>query len=522
MFLLLACSDALVEEVASLDTATPPSDEAEESGGETGGETGSEPESAYALGIEEVSTSGEAYAPWGYRITTFSVTAAHPIAITSADGLPPRFQVLWPAVLDPDRDYPVLLHLHGGSMDVDDNEQVEGRCSAGQAFGQELVDGMMADSGLAYLAASQGWIVLAPENSFCDGWVGMGPDDDTDTSHGGYALSQIAMDYLRYGRDDLSVGAVYAGGVSLGGLGAMYFTHYYPDVSAALTDCGATDMVRFYYEEGYSPVSLSTRQERYLHTFGAPPYTDAAKTKTSPAWPRYRALGLIQAVREGTLALPLLHIHSSGDTTSPPIQHEDVVDTLREHYDPAGIRWLDYDVGHDRPGHTQLNSVSAMYVAWAALRFLEGQSVAILEAEHAADADLIGAAVVDTAAYGTLSGSGLRSASPQDGAGILYRSAPVQPGAGLPVRAVVFLQASQAQDLTAQVATLRLLEDGQPLQSLPLTAQALSFQESDGPARVAAIEATTLSSTAGGGALTVEVEVAGTARVDVDVVMIDW
>ena len=56
----------------------------------------------------------------------------------------------------------------------------------------------------------------------------------------------------------------------------------------------------------------------------------------------------------------------------------------------------------------------------------------------------------------------------------------------------------------------------------PLWTPRRPFQESDGPARVAAIEATTLSSTAGGGALTVEVEVAGTARVDVDVVMIDW
>ena len=466
-----------------------------------------------------ISTSGEAYAEWGYEVATFEVDDTHPIAIRSADGLAPRFQVLWPSELDAGREYPVLLHLHGGAMDVDDAETVAGRCSEGLAFGSEITSGMMEDSGLAYLAAREGWIVVAPENSFCDGWVGEGPEDDTDPGHGGYALSQIAIDYLRYGREDVGVSGVFAGGVSLGGMGAVYFAHQYPDVAAVMTDCSPSDIVRYFYEEGYSPVSKETLQSRYRHAFGADPYTDKALTEVSSAWPRYRALSMMQSITEESLRLPLLHLFSSEDGTSPLIQHDEVRDALEKHYDPAGIRWLEYDVAHDRPGHTQVNQVSALYTAWTVLRFFEESTVEILEAEGSSSAEWVGAVVSDV---GSRSGASVRRAGLADGAGVLYSETLPDIDAGATVRAAFFVLPDGPGDPTADAITLSILEDGAEVASTTLSVSELAASEYSGPEMIKGLDAAQLSAISSGGELSVSVSVTGSAQLDLDVIIVDW
>ena len=494
-FFLLACSGE-----------PPPVDTTGEDTDTTGEDTGSAIDPQYADGITLLSLDTETHADFGYQIATYGVTKDYAVSITTPqqDGTP-RFHILSPAASTEAR--PVLVIMHGGAMDVDTKIPIgeKGRCTSahGASFGEDYA----ANHQTGQLAARLGWVVIIPENSFCDAWVGMGGEDPYDTRHGGFALTTAAINYLRDGQDAVSSGDdLVLMGHSAGGRGATFFTVRSPAVSALIFDSGTSDVVRYYYEDGYTRNELRYLQDCLDHNLGGPPYDDKSTQAPSEFWPGYLDLGLVQALEGERLSVPVFHLHNSQDGTSPPIQHEDVPELLAAREAADGTPWFTFDANHSIPGHPQLpKSWSAGY---SALQFAQGAQVAILEAESGKGD--VGELVVENV---MLNNAGV---SASEAGTLVSIDLPAEATGSVSVVPVLFTDEAASGTLATVTLT-----DGISTTSVLLSAEVMP-QAGDTIAVIARyIEDArlTLKST---GALTVTVELTGAGTVAADAFLIDW
>lgn len=480
------------------------------------------PDHDYTVGFSIVEDQDEAYAWAGYRVSTIEITSDFEVPITTIDGLPPRFRIVWPVSPDASHDYPVLLALHGASADYYSKEDPDGaddRCT--QEHGDSSSLSMVNDSAFAEIGALKDWVVIAPSNGFCDGWHGFGIYDPVDPNRAGQLFVQLIMGWIRWGQDRLSVDEdrFYVLGTSIGVPGALYSATRNPGLFAGVVpDSGPTNMVRYYYEEDYSPLLMSDLQARYDQIFGGPPYDDVTTETPSAWWVNYQDASLIHAAEAGTLTTPIFHIWNTQDVTSTPVQHEEVTPTLESVYTPAGIRWEEYDFDHGFPSHIQVRNLESFYASWAMFRFFDSEDLWIIEGE-----DHVGDVGILLEGDPLASRGGRAVASAIDGPGTLVE-APLSATlpAGALLNATFFVQIEGAEDPTATAATVELREDGVVLASAELSELGNPVTYPDPSTRWGAVTNATLEATPTGGSLSLVVTVSGTAQVAVDMIVADY
>jgi len=441
-----------------------------------------------------------------YHITTLALTEG--FGLTTPDDQHPRFQVLAPR--EPgDSPRPVLLFLHGGSSDDDSVTPGGEEGSCGVGYASESVTGQLRNSALAHHAVELGWIVVAPENAFCDGWVGLGEDDPADPSHGGYRLAEIALEWaLDDGAADPD--RVHVVGSSMGAMGAAFFVNTWPGaVLSAGFAHGSINSTRLYYEEDYNPAPLEDWVGRLSHNLGGAPFEDGPESAQTTWYPRYRDTSLELSVLEGSLAMPLFHLWSDQDPVSIGAAHVDMPDAFEAGHGERGIAWGDYNSGVQ--AHSVVHNLDFPYATLALVRFLDGLSVTALEGEDGAGP--VGTPVWSDDTFALASGTGARVT---DRSGLLYRQS-VPASAGQELRATFFLIAD-----AATTATLRMTDsDGAVLSEVSIPGDQLDRGVRDYPALREVMARTTLSAAASGDEVWLEVESDGGGSLALDVVLID-
>jgi len=287
----------------------------------------------------------------GYEVSTYEVAD-----LLSPAGKPARFHLLHPK-----GDWQggtLVLNLHGGGID-DDSEQAAGeldRC--GEANAQGRVEPVLHASAIPQLAAEHGWLLLAPENPWCDGWFGLGDEDPVDTGHRGFVLADRAVAWVQ---ENYPVERVVVVGHSLGSLGTVWYANH-REVAAILVDSGPPDVHAWYTDPDYSSEEPAVVRRGLEHVLGTP----------SEAADRYAAASLVAGVPSATF-----HLYSSLDPLSIDVQHEPVEAVLAA----SGQRYVDYDADHLLPKHPQTVRMGALYASVAGMRFLAGDTVVLIEGE---------------------------------------------------------------------------------------------------------------------------------------------
>jgi len=513
--------------VDSGDTDSGDTDSGDTDSGDTdSGDTG-EPPRDWATGIADLGSAAGAYAEDGYEVTTFEVQDDYAVAFITPDGNKPRFYVLWPVDDDPTTPRPVTMFLHGGSTDVDTAKDPDGgddRCTldSGATEANRILNG----SPFARMQPQVGGILIAPANSFCDGWAGLGPDDPVDTMHGGERLAEAALGYLLYGQTRFAIDEdhVTLAGSSLGGIGSPWTLTRRPEIDALIVDSAIGDMSRYCWEESYSDYDFATRQERCLHVIGGPAWEDDAHTVQTEWWPRYVDHSLELLIEAGTVTTPVFQSYNDTDPLCPGAANRDLVDALGTFYDPIGVRHTSLDVDHADPPHGQLTNSSIYYLGWGALRFSLGQTVQYVEAEDDTGAGRVGTTYAAGMDDQWMSKAGGRQATVADGAGTLWSFDLPDIPAGTEGTVAVLLAAAEVVDPLRTAAVVRVEEAGVELARVEIHAADLAFTDAeDWTQRSAALSASTLSFTpTGAGPLTVSVDVSADATITADIAVIDW
>jgi len=458
--------------------------------------------------LEHFDTRGGEYTWAGYGFTTMLLGEA--FGLVTPDNERPRFQVLAPSEAG-DAPRPVLLFLHGGSSDDDSVTPGGEQGFCGVGYASEAVTGQLRNSALAHHAAELGWIIVAPENAFCDGWAGLGDEDPADGSHGGYRLAEIALQWALDGdAGPVDLARVHVVGSSMGAMGAAFFVNNWEGpVRSAGFSHGSINSTRLYYEDDYNPAPLSEWVGRLSHNLGGAPFEDGPDSSQTGWYPRYRDTSLELSVIEGTLELPLFHLWSDRDPVSIAAAHRDMLAAFEQAHQPSGLPWGDYNSGVE--GHSVVHNLDYPYATLAMVRFLDGLSVTVLEGEDG-DGD-VGVPLTDEDALPTASGNGARIS---DRAGVLYRQ-PVAATPGQELRATFFLIGDDSV-----TATLRVLAgDGTVLARASVSGDALDRGDRDYPALREVMGRTTLAATSDEAEVWLEVEGDGQGALALDVVIVD-
>ena len=489
----------------------------------TGGTTEVNPWSLldYTAGITRTESIAYNYEWLGHQLHAYEVDSAFEVPFITPDGTLPRFQVLLADKPDPTISYGVILDLHGGSADTDSKKDPDGeddRCTRDHASSNSR--SRHVASVLPHMAASEGWIVITPENVFCDGWFGLGPDDPIDQMHGGYALAEVALGWLRWGQTDYAIdeSRIAVLGTSLGSPGAIWYAaHTHTDLAAVVADSGPNDQIRFYYEKDYSPYELEVRKDRDDHIFGGAPYDDKTSKTPSEFYDKYVAAGLVQGLEDGWFTDRLFHPwNSGGDPSSPEIQHVDIEALAAKQLGQAGVDFVEYDLAHRDPDHTQVVGATP-YLSRMVLDYIAGWSVARVEGE-AAGAD-VGSTVSQSRDTRGASGDSWQATAAGDAGKLFEADSPLSVASGQEVKvAFMFFVAEAGASPLQDAATISVLEDGVVIAEATLTEAQMTWGETDWELMATAHHDGTLTATASGGTISARVETTGATGVAIDVV----
>lgn len=476
----------------------------------------------YATGIVLVKQDDDFFAEWGASWLELEVGPDFESPFLTPDGGAPRFNVLWPTAPKAGVPHPVVMLLHGSSTDVDDEvpEGDLGRCT--REFAQGEAQSILERSIFVRLALDAGFVVLSPENAFCDGWAGLGPRDPHDTLHAGYFLEEVALGWLRSGQGHLAIdtGAIYIVGTSLGAAGAPVALDQDPEIAGLVFDSGPADYIRYTVDPDYSGVDLEARQGRSVHVIGGLPY-EADGVTPSEFHDRYLGHSLEPGLAAGRITRPVFWLYNEQDPLVGGEVNENAEAVLAAALDPLGVRWTAHDVDHADPVHTQLHKPQVPYAALGVLRFVQGHRVAYVEAEDQEGTTWVGTTVDGAEGYTSASGQGVRIATRVSGAGTLV-TLPLPDEAIGPVSATVFMQISGAGDTSQPAATLSLRSSSDGLvDSRNLAQRSAAWSQSSASDLLATAAQTTLE-----GELTspgqVIVTVTGEAVVVVDVMTVSF
>lgn len=438
--------------------------------------------------------------------------------LQAPDGERPRFWVIQ-AAARPALPGPLLLLLHGGSLDVEtDREPIGryGRCTS--AYTADLTRRLAVGTALVDLFVAEGGVVVIPEDAGCDGWVGMGPLDPVDPHHLGFAVAEAAVGFVQAGGADGETEGLVVGGGSRGAGGSVWFAAHHPGVQALLFDSGLPDLIREHEDPAYNDEDLAYRQACLEHVMGDAPFVAGDSTAPSAAWSRYEDWSLMRTLQGGGWTVPVFHIWNTQDLLSPASANDELVLAL----DESGLRHHSWNTDHGEPLHGQIPDRDQRGPAWAAHRFLRGDTLHRFEAEEADGDDLIGQVEGGDRAPRGASQQSVRTAVPADGAGVLVRWSLPTTDIGANARLFVALEGESRAEPSATVARLRVEDaDGSVVAEQSLVAESLPpTLGGDSVKNAAAIEAATLSYVGGDAPLWATVEVVGNANLRVDTMLL--
>ncbi|MFZ5479578.1 MAG: alpha/beta hydrolase family protein [Myxococcota bacterium] len=373
-----------------------------ESGDDTGGETGTTPPPPLSSYVYEVSREQIAVVGLDLVVVTYGVLPTNPLGgYRDNEGNDPLFHVVRPRRwVDPAAAHPALVWLHGGVLGIDDEcpdpetipEGEDDPCNFCRRSGVEmLVEN--AISGHEFILAEvqqRQWMMVVPENTWCDMWTGLGEDDPVDANHKSVQHIHFVLDVLEEGLDDhlADPAGLYLWGTSLGGSGAFpvaYGTGEEPSrFDGLVCDSGPT---AFAWWDANSPFYAPYIE----HLTGGPAYDDDGDP--TPFWDNYARIDGTLLVGERGFRVPVFSAWNTYDQLTEPENGTALEALLPQTYGADGVRYWSHDYRHHAPmeyHHTQTayRKPPWGYTPRAAFEFLAGRSVAFYEAEALCPTDV--------------------------------------------------------------------------------------------------------------------------------------
>jgi hypothetical protein len=460
----------------------------------------SAPDADPLQGVERIGWDKERLGSFGLVVASYEMTEEHPGRYRRTDGGNPRFHVIATedAFAAP-TPQPVLLWLHGGVAGVDGVEDEAGVFCTQDGI-QELVDN--AIDGHPFLLgeiASRDWVMVVPETTWCDLWVGLGPDDPVDTRHASLDHVDWTLRAVEAGLDGVQVDPdqYFLWGTSIGGSGT------WPQV------LGLQGSVRRFagLVADSGPAVLTEWAETRLggayttHVLGGPPFD--ANDEPALWYPNYQRTDGHLLMAEKGVRTPAFLTYNSFDRLTPAIHGTILSGDLDELYAPEGVRYFHHDFDHHGPGemsHTQSVGASTPYdqTTMAALEFLIGRQVALFEAEILCPTCTVAREQESddwTAWVSRYSEGAAVTRSEGDGAGRLFQAIlPVEIPVRRPVSIMVLLDATDTGKWSGSdlFATIVLRSDKAVLAERDVSIDDLVVADSDVSGNRAKVAATTL------------------------------
>ncbi len=430
----LVGDSAIAPETGGAEPLEPPADSGADSGGWSGGWSGGGRPSGFVLQSADIST----WASTGYRSEVWVDTTG----VLGVDGQPASFTWIRP---DEGPVTGVLLYLHGSTA-ADDGADPSA-CSVEAAQTAQLR--FLVGWGTApYLAMERGMAILSPLDTWCDVWLGRGPEDPVDTSHYGWRLIERSLDWALGPESGVEVeGPVVAWGTSTGSVGAALAAARRDEVISAVLDSGPID-----FEDRSQPDFAAVLR----HVLGGDP-ADAPE--------RYRASSPVALIEDGVLTKPLFEATNAYDMITMPAHGEATLAAFQASYDPAGLRYGWHDFRHYAPGETYHTQTALRFLPWSYTTsvlmdfLLDGLHLDWREAEDRCAACAVGAQLSEGDWAEAASNNAVIVTEPGEGPGLIYSAPPaagIRPGDS--PRATAVLYARDVEDRLRpedQVATLR-------------------------------------------------------------------
>jgi hypothetical protein len=280
------------------------------------------------------------------------------------------------------RDVPMLVFLHGGAVGDDSSEDYYDvkdpyttNCGLARNVAKATLFGPMA---LNDLTMARGWVTIAPENLWCDFWVGRGESDPVDTeNHKSYVHVTEVMDFMHVGGGGFVPTKTYLWGTSSGGAGSMPISHWYEGgVDGVIADSPPCNMLSYYDDDKRS----------LEHIFGGPPFDDEAGTIKSKWHQNYLDPSCTWLVSDDNYSVPIFVPYNSQDQLTATYNTTALSDNMDTYLASAGVRYGHHDFDHASPGSTYhvqsvLGGLPGPYTTELMLRFLEGKELFWTEAE---------------------------------------------------------------------------------------------------------------------------------------------
>lgn len=472
-------------------------------GGGTGGTDTSAPPSDFDL----QSTDEETWASTGYRGEVWVDNTG----VVGVDGQPASFTWIRPA------EGPVtgvLLYLHGSTAADDSADPADCPIEAAETAQLRFLVGWGV---VPWLAMERGMAVLSPLNTWCDVWLGQGPDDPVDTSHHGWSMIERSLDWALGPHSGVGVdGPVVAWGTSTGSVGAALAAARRDEVLSAVLDSGPIDF------EDRSQLEFAAVLQ---HVLGGSPEAEPE---------RYRANSPVALIEDGLLTKPLFEATNAHDQITVPAHGQATLAAFQAAYDPAGLRYGWHDFNHYAPGDTYHTQTALRFLPWSYTAsvlmdfLLDGVNIDWREAEDPCGGCTVGERLFEGDWPTAASNNAVIIADTAEGAGLIYSAPPaagVQPGDS--PRGTAVLYANDLEGLLQpedQVATLRWLVDGAAVAEKPVYFGDLSVDSALSELS-RHVEATTLAAPGvlpEGAEVFFQVETTGRALLLLDAVIYGW
>jgi hypothetical protein len=402
-------------------------------------------------GLDLVSVDVDKYAELGYELATYEFGEDFETQYTTLAGDRPFFHVYRPIggtteALD------LLLWFHGGHIGNDESE-VPSNCSDETiSYNINLILG--GGSLVTRFVAERKWALVIPSSNWCDGGVGLGPDDLVDPeNHWGWVHNKNILDLATGGHLGFNMGDdLYSWGTSAGATASVTAAYRYPGFTGMIVDSGGCDQVLMFDRDPFA----------MAHIFGGNPYKPDGSE--SQFYPNYQEASCTWQVENG-LRVPMYIPYNQQDLAIPPEQPEALLENVDRVYPRAGVNYGSHDYDHLSPGgnyHVQTRSRNLPfgYSTGLMMQFLEGSLVYWREAEwgcvNSTDCTA-GAASIGAQEWDNYSNTGGISVRPNSEAGVILTSRIDQNiNDGDEVEVVVIVRAESMDTVDATAEYLRL------------------------------------------------------------------
>ena len=271
-----------------------------------------------------------------------------------------------------------LIWMHGGTVANDEDYPETGVLP--ESCQVEKVH-LLAASPITNLqmqivaAVEDGWTILFPRNDWCDGWLGLGPEDPYRTwHHGNYHLNRM-LNFAETGALGFEWPShVSLWGTSAGGNGALFWSARRQGFASVAIDSSPNNWIAYYR---FDP-------DVVLAHFGGPPFDD--DETPSEFYSEYADASGWTLLESGKLDLPLFIGWNSQDALVADTHAESMIEILEANPTLLNGRWSHTDFNRKYPAgqwHVQTtdSELPPAYAGYSILRFLTGNHVTWMGAE---------------------------------------------------------------------------------------------------------------------------------------------